>query len=354
MTLKKYFQLILVLSFVLAIASVAIAQQAKNVILFIGDGMGPEQVKAGRLYMGESLSFEGFPVQALINTSSAWASVTDSAAAATAMATGQKVMNGVISTNFPGNTKDLQTILEQKKAQGKSVGLVTSTYITHATPAAFAAHVLNRNNNSGIARDMLEDALPEVLMGGSKYLTPAMAKRAGYYVVTDKKELLEKEAASAIFLAGLFGEGNMPYESEGLEYLPHLSEMTKVALESLANNSEGFFLMVEGGRIDHAGHRNNIENLVKEVAEFSRSVEAALEWAASNPDTLIIVTADHETGGLKITKDNGPAVAPEVIWKTKKHTATLVPLYARGPGAENIKPQMHNTEIYGILAGHAN
>ncbi len=323
--------------------------QPRNIILFIGDGMGTEQVKAGAMYMGAPLSFEGFPRIGLMNTSSAGGHVTDSAAAATAMATGKKVMNGVLSIRLPGDARKLQTVLEHFKAQGKSVGLVTTTYITHATPAAFASHAASRNNFHLIARQYLIDPLPEVLMGGSRHVTPKMASKAGYYVVTNKEELGSPDADRAKLLAGLFGEGHMPYEKDAHGELPHLSEMVEAAIDVLEEDPDGFFLMVEGGRIDHAGHANDIERLVAEMAEFSNSVSVVLQWATRHPNTLMIVTADHETGGLRVLEENRSGLAPHVSWATSGHTATLVPVYARGPGAERIQPVMDNTGIHGVI-----
>lgn len=326
--------------------------QPKNIILFIGDGMGPQQVKAAQMFMGSPLSFEGFPRIGLMNTSSAGSPVTDSAAAATAMATGVKVMNGVLSIRLPGDASDIDTVLEHYKAKGKSVGLVTTTYITHATPAAFASHVPSRDNANEIARQYLMDPLPEVLMGGSKHVTPKMASKAGYYVVTSTDELNNPFSAEAKYLAGLFGEGHMPYEKDGLGQLPHLSEMVGAAIDLLEEDPDGFFLMVEGGRIDHAGHANDIERLVAEVAELSNSVSVVLEWATRNPDSLIIVTADHETGGLKVLGGLGPKKAPLVSWSTSGHTAAFVPVYARGQGAKQVKPKMDNTDIYKVIMDH--
>ncbi len=313
--------------------------------------MGTEQVKAGALYTGGPLSFEGFPREGTINTSSAEGTITDSAAASTAMATGLKVMNGVLSIRLPGDARDMQTVLEHYKAEGKSVGLVTTSTVTHATPAAFAAHVSSRQMGLDIAGQMLTEPLPEVIMGGSKYLLPRMAARKGYLVVTDRDGLNGPDITKGRYLAGLFGKGHMPYEYDGTGELPHLSEMVEAALDVLDNDPDGLFLMVEGGRIDHAAHDNNIERLVAEVAEFSNSVSMALHWATNHPDTLIIVTADHETGGLSILRDNGPGVPPGASWSTRKHTAKRVPVYARGPGAVFVRPEMENTEIHKALLG---
>ena len=234
----------------------------KNVIFLIGDGMGFEQVRAAGMYLNGvegTLSFEYLPYQGQVTTYSADSSVTDSAAAATAMATGTKVDNGVISMAIPGDGSELETLLEYFRDQGKSTGLVTTTYITHATPAAFGAHEPSRGNTAQIASDYLNQTRPNVLFGGgANGIDPSSAQNAGYTVVTDALEMFDLDTTMENMVSGQFGSGYMPYELDGLGDLPHLSEMTVTALDILDNDPDGFFLMVEGGRIDHAGHANDI------------------------------------------------------------------------------------------------
>jgi len=336
----------------------------KNVILFIGDGMGFEQVKAAGMYANGTegaLSFESFSHQAQLTTHSAdYPTVTDSAAAGTALATGVKVSNGVISMAYPGNASELQTLLEYFKAQHKVTGLVTTTYITHATPAAFGAHEPNRGNYSQIASDYLSQTRPNVLFGGIESngsgMTALKASAAGYTVVTNRVELQALDTSAYTnetntFVSGQFPgpDGHMPYEdsqSAGYATLPHLSEMTAVALDILDNDADGYFLMVEGGRIDQACHANDIADTVSETVEFAAAVQKAIDWAAGHTDTLIIVTADHETGGLVVKINNGRGNFPQVEWSTNDHTAVNVPIYAWGPNAEKIKGIMDNTVLF--------
>lgn len=333
----------------IALSGCTTASQPKNVVLFVGDGMGPEQVKAAGMYAtgvpGE-LIFEEFPYQTQMTTYSANADVADSGASATAMATGVKVNNGVISMAIPGDGNELVTLLEYFKSADRSTGLVTTTWITHATPAAFAAHVSNRGNYEQIAEDYFHDKQADILFGAGEHgVTEQKAIEAGYAVVKNSAQLQSLDTEKTVKVSGQFGS-DIPYEYEGLGELPHLSEMTAVALKILANNRQGFFLMVEGGKIDWAGHSNDIARNIGETIEFTSSVEAVLNWAKIRDDTLIVVTADHETGGLKILKNNGKGNLPDVVWSTKGHTATKVPVYAWGQGAEVFTGPMDNTDIF--------
>ena len=345
-------------SLVLAVCLVALvgcASKPKNIILFIGDGMGSAHVEAARLYNGKALSFESLPHRGRLSTHSANADVTDSAAAASALATGHKVFNGVVSmvVSTHNEPSELPTLLEYYKARGKSTGLVSSTNITGATPGAFGAHEFSRNNYPQIAEDYLRRSRPNVLLGGGETgITTSAATAAGYTVVTDRAGLLAIDTETADRISGQFGDGALPYESDGLGDLPHLSEMTVAALHILDNDPDGFFLMVEGAKIDHGAHENKIERTVLETVEFARAVQKALDWAEGRTDTVIIVTADHETGGLKVLADGGAGVFPKVTWGTTGHTATSVPVYARGPNTRRFDGKtISNTDVYSIVTG---
>ena len=324
----------------------------RNVILFVGDGMGIESVRAASLYAtghGGRLAFESFPHRARMTTASADSQVPDSAASATSMATGVKVNNGVISVRLPGDGSRLPTVLEDAQMQGKRVGLVTTAEIEDATPACFAAHQPQRSRGKEIARDYLERSRPDLLMGGYQEhgVTPSAAAKAGYTVVRNRRQL--QTAPPAARLAGLFGPGKMPYELDGnYGTIPDLSEMTAAALQRL-DNPRGFFLLVENENIDESGHANHIQRNVKATVELSEAVEVALRWASHHPETLIVVTADHETGGLKIVHPKGRGVFPEVRWTSGGHTATPVPVYATGVGSERVGGTMDNTDMYRVL-----
>ncbi len=320
-----------------------------SVILMIGDGMGYEQVKAASFYYyGEEgkMSFESLPVKGSVSTYSANSSITDSAAAATAMATGQKVNNGVISKAIPGDGSNLETVLEQYKSEGKSVGVVTTAMVSHATPAAFTSHNVSRINYSQIADEIFTVTKPNVVFGGggsSAGIDMAWLQTSGYKSVANEDEM---NALSGELVCGLFGDGHMPYVYDGLGEYPTLSEMLLKALDLLDENNNGFFLMIEGGRIDHACHSNDLQRMLLEVKAFSDAAQDVLDWIGSRDDILLIVTADHETGGLDVINNNGEGTLPTVAWRTDYHTEVDVPVYGYGPGAEKLSGDMDNTGIF--------
>lgn len=330
----------------------------KNVIVFIGDGMGPQQVRAGGIYVygaAGSLSFESLPYQGELTTYQYGGGITDSAAAATAIATGYKVNGGVISMAYPGYPPDypegseLPTLLEYFKTLGKSTGLVSTAYLTDATPAGFGAHEPTRSNTSEIAGDYLNQTQPNVLLGGgANGMSRSSAEAAGYIVVEDRAGMLALDTENVTKVSGQFGSSDFPYEYDGLGNLPHLSEMTATALSILDNDADGFFLMVEGGRVDDACHSNDLARTIPEVNEFANAVQAAINWAADRSDTLILVTADHETGGLTVLSNNGVGTYPDVSWGSTGHTATNVPVYGWGVNAGFVSGTLNNTDIFGI------
>lgn len=319
--------------------------------------MGFEAVKAASIYAsGETgmLSFENFPHQAEIATQAANTPMTDSAAAATAMATGHKVNNGVISMKIPGDETPLKTLLEISQDLNKRTGLVSTTYITHATPAAFGAHNSQRNNLGEIAHDYLHSTRPNVLLGGGgNGITEERAETAGYHVITNRKELFNLNSEEEVFVSGHFGQTNLPYMYDGTDELPHLSEMASVALDILMQCDDGFFLLVEGGRIDHAGHSNDIDRQVLETIEFSKAVQTVYERVSDDDDTIILVTADHETGGLRVHENKGQGAIPEISWSTGGHTISNVPLYGWGKNVERVEGVMNNTDLIKVVSGNS-
>lgn len=352
-----YWQHLITCFLLLASVAVASAETPKNIIFMIGDGKGFEQDKAASIYWygyAGALNYESLPYYGEVLTYAADSAITDSAAAATAIATGHKVNNGVLSVALPGNGSELQTLLEYFKSQGKMTGLVTTTPITNATPAGFGAHENSRNNLTQIAQDILGQTRPNVIFGaGGDGMTISAAQTAGYTVVTTRSTLQSLDTESATRVSGQFGTGQLPYEYDGsYATMPHLREMTATALAILDNDPDGFFVMIEGGTIDWAGHANHLMRNIYETREFENAVQITLNWIASqaNPqETLLIVTADHETGGLQVLQNNGINQWPSVSWSTTGHTATNVPVYAQGENANFFFWTIDNTDFFELI-----
>lgn len=319
----------------------------KKVILLIGDGMGLAQIQAGMIAKGEPLNIERFPVTGLAKTTSSDNLITDSAAAGTAMACGVKTYNGAIGVDAKG--RPCRTILELSEKAGLSTGLVATSVITHATPASFIAHVENRYQYEDIALGFMDTDFELIIGGGKKHFANRRDKRdliaefqkSGYYLA-DSLAALPGEAPGK--LVGLFNSGDMPTMLEGRgDVLPR---STHYAIDLLNNNEEGFFLMVEGSQIDWGGHDTEIEYVVTEMIDFDEAIGEALDFAEQDKHTLVIVTADHETGGLSIKGPDFMVDAADYEFSTSSHTAVMVPVFAYGPGAQNFSGIYENTEIF--------
>lgn len=351
---------------------------AKNVILLIGDGMGRAQRDAARLLAGGSLIMDGLPHGGLVATGCAdpVATVTDSAAAATAIATGVKTYNGAIGVGPDGHP--VPTVLELAKRAGKAVGLVTTCQVTDATPAAFAAHVAHRTDQREIARQFIEETAVDLILGGGRrWWSPDTATDPDTGVLADLTERAQAlgyafaanaadlHAVCSARLLGLFAGDELfiqdPPEGEEARYDPPvpLWEMTRTALDTLGANPHGFFLMVEEAAIDRMGHRNNARLAIKGVHELDRAVLVAQTFAERDGETLVIVTADHECGGLTldeppvgIERGLDPAtldLAALLRWATTGHTEVDVPLNALGPGAERLTGHLENTDLFAAM-----
>jgi alkaline phosphatase len=322
----------------------------------IGDGMGPAQIHAMWLYSTRYLGRD-FAMTEIMNqgktgymcNDSLDSSVPESAGAATQMATGIKVHNMAISVG--SDDKPLKSILEIAKEKGKTTGLVTTSGITDATPVAFAAHVKNRRDEHMIAEQLVKSDVNILFGGGSAFFLSETekgskrkdsrnlveeARKKGYKVVETADEM---KKATGEKMLGLFNNDNMLFETDRFgSNEPSLAEMTGKALDVLKSNKDGFFL-IEGSRIDNAAHRNDIAALVFEGIAFDEAVKVAYEFQKRNTDTLLIITGDHETGGLAVLSQSPMGREREGInhkamstflarlsirsgWATKSHTAT--------------------------------
>lgn len=340
----------------LAFASSSSLAQVKNVFLFVGDGMGFEHIRATALYFEdrETLIFDEFPSQARMSTDAYGGEITDSAASATAMGTGIKTRNGYVGRD--PQARDVENIFSLVKKTGRRTGIVTDVSISHATPAGFAAHADHRTQTNRIVDSMLSRSRPNVLFGSALEINADWARFKGYQVAESRDQLrsLGGQDNRPPYVSGQFGTHSIPWPYESHQNLPRLPEMLDQAIELLTEqNDQGFFVMVEAGKIDWAAHGENLHGVVHEVRELERAVQRALAWAQDRDDTLIVVTADHETGGLDILGRRGQGQLPEHRWTGPDagtgnvgHTSRVVPVYAWGASHEEFRGEFENTEIF--------
>lgn len=321
------------------------SKKPKNIIFMIGDGMGTSQVFAGLTANGGRLFLENFKHVGFSKTQSADKYTTDSAAAGTALSSGYKTYNGAIGVDI--DTIPQQTILEMAEEQGLATGLVSSSAITHATPASFIAHQPSRNRYEAIAADFLKTDIDVFIGGGYKHFTVREDGRnladeltnKGYTVLQDMDEIVNFNSGK---LAGLTAAEHNDRAPQRGDMLPNA---TNKAIELLSQNRKGFFLMVEASQIDWGGHQNNTIYVTEEMLDFDKCIAKALDFAAKDGETLIVVTADHETGGLGINGGDIELTTVKGGFTTGGHTAVMVPVFAFGPGAENFTGIMDNTDI---------
>jgi len=323
------------------------AKQPKNIILLIGDGMGAAQVYAGYTAKKGIMNMTSMPVSGFSVTYSASDYITDSGAGATALSSGVKTKNGSIGVDTNG--QPVETILEMAEKRGLSTGLVSTSSITHATPASFIAHTPSRSKYSDIALDFLRTDIDVFIGGGynsfaqradSLNLIDSLKAR-GYFVARDLKDV---NVQSTKRLAALLANEHMPRMSKGRGNM--LPEATELALAMLDKNDKGFFIMIEGSQIDWGGHGNDVSYVIDEMVDFDNAVGKALEFASKDGETLVIVTADHETGGFSIMGGSIDTGDVQGAFLNKDHTAVMVPVFAYGPGSGIFTGVQDNTDIF--------
>ena len=344
--MKKFAILILVPFIFFACKRIPDEKPVQNIILLIGDGMGIAQIYSGMTANHGTLSLERCTYVGLHKTYSADSYITDSGAGATAFAAGIKTKNNAIAVNASG--LPVKTILEYAEEHGLSTGLVATSVITHATPASFIAHQLSRDNYEAIAADFLTSGI-DIFIGGGKEdfsvredslnLLDSLENR-GYQVISDIRDIHYEHGKIACLTAFqhnpsiLNGRGNM------------LPDAVAASIRFLDKKKTGFFLMAEGSQIDWAGHDNSTEGVVAEMLDFDRAVKNAFDFAEKDGNTLVIVTGDHETGGMTIIGGDISAGTVEAAFSTEDHTAVMIPVFAFGPGADKFSGIYENTDIF--------
>ncbi len=326
----------------------------KNVILLIGDGMGLPQI-TGAMYMNDNKTvFERFKNIGFHKSHASDNLVTDSAAGATAFASGVKTYNGAIGVN--ARKEPVPTLLEMAEKKEMATGLVASSSITHATPACFIAHTASREDKEAIALGFLNTPVDIFIGGGMDYFVRRK---------TDERDLVAELTLKGYQITNFFDQDiseldittnkNIGYFTANGEPLPvtegrdYLVPATIKALDFLDERStNGFFIMIEGSQIDWGGHANDANYVVTEMHEFEKVVAAALDFAARDKTTLVVVTSDHETGGFAV-QPGSKLGKIEVAFTTKSHTALMIPVFAEGPGAEVFRGIYENTAIFDKL-----
>lgn len=324
----------------------------QNIVLMIGDGMGISQITAGLYSNGNQLNIERFTTVGIIKTYSSNELITDSAAAATSFASGIKTYNGAIGVDT--DTSAVETILEIAEKAGMSTGLIATSSITHATPAAFIAHNENRNNHEAIAEDFLKTDVDLLIGGGKKYFNNrekddlnllSQFEEKGYTIIDHKENLLNELPVFKGEKIVYFTSNESPSTvQQGRSYLPQAGKFSMTFLKEQSKEN-GFFAMIEGSQIDWGGHANDKDYIISEVLDFDQTIGEVLDFAQNDGETLVIVTADHETGGFAI---NPGSTMDTIIsgFTTSHHTANLIPLFAYGPGSEIFQGIYENTAVF--------
>jgi len=325
-------------------------KKVKNIILCIGDGMGLSQLYAtytanrGQLNIFQMLN-TGFSV-----TNAADAYITDSAAGGTAFATGQKTNDR--SVGVDPSDKPLKSLAVYSSEAGKKTADIVACQLTDATPAVFYAHQVERDSASAVANDIVNSPIDVFLGSGyadfthkinGKTAIEKMNKR-GYTIIRNFDEFLNSSSQKIL---ALVDDSVVRPKMQGRG--DYLSLALKKVANSFKDNPQGFFMMVEGSQIDHGGHANNLQQVITENADFDRMVGDALRFADEDGETLVIVTADHETGGLTLLDGN---IAKGYVWgdfSTNDHTGTPVPVFAYGPHSTDFRGVYQNTEIFNKL-----
>ena len=328
-------------------SNAVVSNDSPNVILLIGDGMGLSEISLAYYYGNMESNFSRFKEIGFINTSSAKHKVTDSGAGGTAFSIGEKTYNGAIGVTVDSIL--VPNIVEILSEDDYNTGVISTSSVTHATPACFYAHVVNRGMQDVIAVQLVDSDIDFFAGGGTSFFSNRKDSVDLMKKLSDNGFVINPEITKSQLDIGskygfLLAEDGMPtmLENRG-DFLP---EYTKLALDYFSQFDKSFFLMVEGSQIDWAGHENNADYLIAEVLDFDSTVGVAMDFAEKNKNTLVIVLADHETGGFTLAPNDGDYSTIKPAFATYGHSSTLIPVLAFGPGAENFKGIYQNNEIF--------
>lgn len=327
----------------------------KNIILLIGDGFGLSQVSASVLSLKND-QLKKFHSIGLVNTCSADNLITDSAACATAYATGYRTKNGRVSIDENGNK--LETIIETAQKKKMSTGIIATSSVTNATPAAFLSHSIKRQDEFDIAEQIVKSKIDVLFGAGTDFFLPKefggkredsknlidSMKILGYDYIKEPNELNSKKLSKKSF--GLFGGYSLSH-ADKRNY--SLGLLTKAAINYLSKDKDGFFLMIEGSQIDWAADQNDSDYLFAEISDFNSAIEEALRFAEKDKNTLVIVTSDHDTGSAGIVGFDKETNQLILNWATKKHTANFIGIFSYGPSSESFEGFLDNYKVGRML-----
>ncbi|MFM9943723.1 MAG: alkaline phosphatase, partial [Bacteroidia bacterium] len=310
-------------------------------------GMGLSQISSGMVYRGGDLNLARFKRVGFIKTQSSDDFITDSAAGATAFSIGEKTYNSAIGVDSLKNPKP--TILEIADSMGKATGMVVACAITHATPACFIAHQPSRRMEYEIALDFLKTDIDVVIGGGMRYfnnrkdgLNLLDTLRSNGYEVVDSSVDFTKLNSSKFY--AFTNARHNPSMKEGRGN--YLQNASLKAIDVLSKNKKGFFLMIEGSQIDWGGHANDADYIAREMVDFDLTIGDVLDWAEKDGNTLVVITADHETGGFALDSGSIKNKTIKGGFTTKEHSGVMVPVFAYGPGADEFTGIYENNEIF--------
>ena len=324
-------------------------KKVKNVILMIGDGMSLMHIQAAWTCNRGHLWLENAQFTGLSKTPATNRLITDSGSGGTSLATGYKTRYHAVGVDEDGNK--LKSLVDYAKEAGKAAGVAVTCRLWDATPCDFLSHNIDRDNEQELIAEMANSPVDYVFGGGAKFFTNRKdgrnifkeLEKKGYKVFTSRKDLetISKEKGnSKVYCVPFEVDTPLPDERGDL-----LARASIAGMNLLNQNKNGFFMMVEGSQLDDYGHFNQLDMLMKETLDFDQTFGSIIKWAAEDGETLVVVTADHETGGMTVLGGDYKEGRVEVNFSTKNHSGTMVPVYAFGPGSENFSGFMDNTDI---------